>query len=166
MPFELFSSLSRCLHRGLAETLERPGPYYARVSQHTRRKRLPQLETLEYRALMCGDCPEHIGIAAVITSDSPLGPALPSTAGDSANLTASSFEAQAMDMEMGADHVEVTATQIITHHETFARFAANPTNVTVRSGSWSDPSTWSAGPFQHLAIASISRKASQLRMPK
>ena len=39
----------------------------------------------------------------------------------------------------------VTPTEIHTHHDVIPRFAADPTNMTVRSGNWSDPRVWSSG---------------------
>ncbi len=41
--------------------------------------------------------------------------------------------------------VMVTPTEVHTHNEIIPRFAAQPTNSSMRSGSWDDPSTWSAG---------------------
>ena len=41
--------------------------------------------------------------------------------------------------------VTVTETHIITHHDTVPRFVANPTDVAIRNGNWSDPNTWADG---------------------
>src|SRR5690242_18485727 len=41
--------------------------------------------------------------------------------------------------------VTVTPTSVITMTDVIPRFAANPTNTTVRSGNWTDPNIWSAG---------------------
>jgi len=41
--------------------------------------------------------------------------------------------------------VTVTDTQILTETEVIPRFAASPTNTNIRSGSWNDPTIWSAG---------------------
>lgn len=48
----------------------------------------------------------------------------------------------------GAEHtgaVIVTETSILTHHDTIPRFGANPTNIAVADGRWSEASTWSTG---------------------
>ena len=41
--------------------------------------------------------------------------------------------------------VTVTETHIITQNDTVPRFVANPTDVAIRNGNWSDPNTWADG---------------------
>ena len=41
------------------------------------------------------------------------------------------------------DQPTVTATHIITPHDTIPRFCADPTVVASTNGPWSDPNTWS-----------------------
>ncbi len=41
--------------------------------------------------------------------------------------------------------VTVTNSQIITESDTIPRFVANPTITNIKSGSWTDPNTWSLG---------------------
>ena len=117
MPAELFFHLHRLAIQlyGSSESIARRNRRASRSS----RGKLESLryEPLEFRTLMCADCPEHVAIAPVITSDVPLGPQLPGdSSASAASLSSSGLQAQStMDMSMGADHVEVTATQIITH---------------------------------------------------
>jgi hypothetical protein len=49
------------------------------------------------------------------------------------------------DHQMYPGGVMVTPTEIHTEHDVIPRFAADPTNMTVRSGNWSDPRVWSSG---------------------
>ena len=48
----------------------------------------------------------------------------------------------ATNIELG---VEVTETAIITANDTVPRFVSQPTDIAIRSGNWSDPSTWADG---------------------
>ncbi|WP_419194221.1 G8 domain-containing protein [Novipirellula herctigrandis] len=45
--------------------------------------------------------------------------------------------------------VQVTESQIITHHDTIPRFGANPTNIAVANGLWSNSTTWSENRVPH-----------------
>ncbi len=53
-----------------------------------------------------------------------------------------SFECLEQRTLMDGDGVEVTPTQVITHHDVIPRFAIDPDFIAIASGRWTDPSTW------------------------
>lgn len=46
---------------------------------------------------------------------------------------------------LSADGVIVTPDSIITHHDVIPRFVANPTDIAIQDGNWSNPNTWADG---------------------
>ena len=120
--------------------------------------RKPRLEHLELRALLSVTTTDDTSIAAAFGPSAeelgvmPLGGTLEAIESSSGLAAAgpSSANGVAAAHSDHPDHAEdgvvtVTATEIITHHDIIPRFAAVPTISAVRSGAWSDPSTWSAG---------------------